>query len=70
MPHHSPHFHAYYQDAVAVFSIDPVELLAGELPRRQMRLVEAWAELHQDELTSVWNRMCTGEPARSIEPLR
>jgi len=69
MQHHSPHFHAYCQDAVAVFSIDPVELLTGELPRRQMRLVEAWAELHQIELTSVWNQMCTGEPARSIEPL-
>lgn len=25
-PHHLPHFHAYYQDDVAVFSIDPVEL--------------------------------------------
>jgi hypothetical protein len=29
-PHHLPHFHAYYQDSVAVFSIDPVELIAGE----------------------------------------
>ncbi len=46
MRHHAPHFHAYYQDSVAVFSIEPVELLAGELPRRQIRLVEAWAELH------------------------
>ena len=46
-PHHLPHFHAYYQDDVAVFSIDPVELVAGEMPRRQIRLVEAWVELHQ-----------------------
>ena len=69
MKHHSPHFHAYYQNGAAVFSIDPVELLAGELPRRQLRLVEAWAELHQDELISVWNLMSTGEPARLIEPL-
>lgn len=69
MQHHSPHFHAYYQNAAAVFSIDPVELLAGELPRRQMRLVEAWAELHQDDLMSVWNLMSTGEPAHPINPL-
>ncbi len=33
------HFHAYYQDQ-AVFSIDPVDLIAGSLPRRQRRLVE------------------------------
>ena len=45
-PNHSPHFHAYYQDDVAILTIDPVELIAGSLPRRQQRLVEAWAELH------------------------
>ena len=43
-PHHRPHFHAYYQDSVAVFSIEPVELMTGSLPVRQRRLVEAWAE--------------------------
>jgi len=35
---------------VAVISLEPVELIAGSLPRRQRRLVEAWAELHQEEL--------------------
>jgi hypothetical protein len=44
-PHHLPHFHAYYQEDVAVFSLDPIELIAGSLPRRQRRLAEAWAEL-------------------------
>ena len=53
MRHHSPHFHAYYQNYAAAFSIDPVELLAGELPLRQIRFVIAWAELHQNELISV-----------------
>src|SRR5258706_6959996 len=41
-PHHVPHFHAYYQDEVGIFGFDPVELIAGSLPKRQMRLVEAW----------------------------
>ncbi len=50
VPHHRPHFHAYYQDYAAVYGIDPIELLGGDLPRRQQRLVEAWAELHQAEL--------------------
>ena len=39
-PHHTPHFHAYYQDNVGIFAIDPIELLAGGLPQRQRRLVE------------------------------
>ena len=43
-----------YQDDVAVFSLDPVELIAGLLPRRQQRFVEAWAELHQQELLNDW----------------
>ena len=49
-PHHLPHFHAYYQDEAAVFSIEPIELIAGALSRRQRRLVEAWAELHQADV--------------------
>lgn len=48
--HHQPHFHAYYQESVAIYAIDAVDALAGSLPRRQQRLVEAWAELHQREL--------------------
>ena len=37
-PHHLPHFHAYYQEHVAIYSIDPLELIGGSLPRRQQRL--------------------------------
>ena len=69
-PHHSPHFHAYYQNAVAVYSINPVELLAGEIPRRQSRLVEAWVELHQKELAADWDRLQAGRGALPIDPLR
>jgi hypothetical protein len=69
-PHHAAHFHAYYQDEVAVYTIDPVELIAGSLPRRQQRLVEAWAELHQAELAVDWERLQTGQRPVPIEPLR
>lgn len=40
-PHYRPHFHANNQDSVAIYSIDPIELIGGSLPRRQQRLVEA-----------------------------
>jgi hypothetical protein len=68
--HHSPHFHAYYQDTVAVFGIDPIELISGEIATRQRRLVEAWAELHQAELVAAWGLLQAGQPPRPIEPLR
>jgi hypothetical protein len=46
-PHRRPHFHAYYGDEVAIYALSSIELMAGSLPRRQRRLVEAWAELHE-----------------------
>lgn len=69
-PHHTPHFHAYYQEEVAVYQITPIELLAGSLPKRQQRLVEAWAELHQQELQQDWERLQTGNPPLPIAPLK
>jgi hypothetical protein len=69
LPHQQPHFHAYYQDDVAVIGLDPIDLLAGSLPRRQMRLVEAWAELHQQELLEAWSRLQSGQAPSPIEPL-
>ncbi len=70
VPHNTPHFHAYYQNEVAVFGIDPVELIAGYLSRRQQRLVEAWAELHQMELRDDWQRLQQGILPQPIEPLQ
>lgn len=69
-PHHRPHFHAYYQEAVAIYGIDQLELITGSLPRRQQRLVEAWAELHQQELIEDWGRLQEGQRPLPIEPLR
>ena len=68
-PHRLPHFHAYYQGSVAVFGIDPIERIGGFLPRRQARLVEAWAELHQEELRLDWDRLMHGKPPAPIAPL-
>lgn len=69
-PHHVPHFHAYYQDEAAIFAINPVEKIAGSMPQRQRRLLEAWAELHHNELREDWQRLQEGRTAIPIEPLR
>ena len=69
-PHHTPHFHAYYQSEVGIFTINPVELMAGSLPKRQQRLVEAWAELHQAELVADWEKLQQGRTPDPIEPLK
>lgn len=69
-PHHHPHFHVYYQNHAAVYTIEPIEMISGALPRRQQRLVEAWAELHQDELLMNWERLQSGQLPYKIAPLR
>ena len=69
-PHHRPHFHAAYQDAVATFALDSIECVRGALPRAQQRLVEAWAEIHQAELLEDWRRLQSGREPLKIEPLR
>jgi uncharacterized protein DUF4160 len=68
--HHTPHFHAYYQERVGIYDIEKIERLAGSLPRRQERLVLAWAELHQEELMAAWRRLQEGRPPAKIEPLK
>ncbi len=68
-PHHVPHFHAYCQNDVAIFGLDPIALMTGRLPTRQQRLVEAWAELHQAELLEDWQRLQNGRKPFAIKPL-
>ncbi len=68
-PHHDPHFHAYFQGATAVYAISSVSLLAGGLPPKQSRLVEAWAEIHKEELLANWHALTAGRRADSIDPL-
>nr|VFJ53010.1 MAG: protein of unknown function (DUF4160) [Candidatus Kentron sp. DK]VFJ62023.1 MAG: protein of unknown function (DUF4160) [Candidatus Kentron sp. DK] len=68
--HHRPHFHAYYQNDVVIIAIDAISVIAGGLPRRQQRMVEAWAEIHQDELLEDWARLQAGKQPFAIEQLR
>lgn len=68
--HHLPHIHVVYQGYSAVFSIEPIDMIEGALPRRQQRLVEAWIELYQVELMDNWRLANRGEPVQNIPPLQ
>jgi Domain of unknown function (DUF4160) len=68
--HHRPHFHARYAGKQASFGIDPVELIAGSLPKKEQRFVEAWAELHADELKKDWKLLEEGILPQPITPLQ
>lgn len=66
-PHRLPHFHAFYGEYVASIAINPPVLLEGSLPRRQLRLVLAWAELNLDELEANWERVQNGQTPVRIQ---
>lgn len=67
--HRRPHIHARFGEFEASISIDDAEPLAGELPRKQMRLAQAWIELHRDELHANWALAAVGQAPFRIEPL-
>lgn len=66
----SPCVHARYHGSEASFSIVDNTLLAGTLPPAKQILVQAWIEIHRDELIANWeNGKVSGEFFR-IDPLR
>ncbi len=67
--HNLPHIHVKYAEYEASISIEDGEIIVGELPRKQLRLVQAWIELHRDELVADWEIAINGENPYKIKPL-
>ena len=66
--HNPPHFHGSYQGHNGVFNMDG-ELINGDMPKRQCKLIAAWAELHKDELLANWELAMDEQPLYKIDPL-
>ena len=45
---------------VGIVAIDTIALIAGGLPQRERRFVEAWGEIHQPELLAAWEQLQAG----------
>ncbi len=52
--HGVPHLHALYGEYNAVFDIQTLELIEGDLPARAIRMVKEWAGQYQVELLTMW----------------
>ena len=66
--HHTPHFHAMYSEYKIVIDLAG-NTLEGSFPVKQYRLLMAWYELHQDELTANWEMLSTSGDYFKIRPL-
>lgn len=68
---HPPlHFHVYYSEYKATVNIRTAEIIEGNLPEKQAKLVLAWTELHQDELMANWYLVMNGEVPFRVQQLQ
>lgn len=67
--HNPPHFHVEYAEHKASFLIREGVVYAGFLPRKQLKYVLAWCEIHNDELMQNWELARDGKPLNRINPL-
>ncbi|MEB3175649.1 MAG: DUF4160 domain-containing protein [Cyanobacteriota bacterium] len=68
--HKCPHIHAKYQDNEVILAIPNGDILEGSMPNSKMKLLQAWVELHKDELMANWELAVSGQLPYKIEPLR
>ncbi len=68
--HHVPHIHAEFGGSKAVFGIQDGKLLAGKFPNSKSRLVQAWIEIHREELFADWQLAVNSEEVFKIDPLK
>ncbi len=66
--HAPPHFHAMYGEYVITVEIVS-GVINGRFPKRALRHVLEWLELHKDELLENWQLAEEKKPLKKIAPL-
>jgi len=68
--HNPPHFHARYCGDEVSILINEIEVLNGDLPNKQLKMLLGWTALHQDELLENWKLAAQREELFEIDPLK
>ena len=66
--HSPPHFHAKYESYEVMVNI-LTGVVEGKFPKRALRHVLDWYDLHKDELMEDWDLCRKNELPNPIEPL-
>lgn len=66
--HAPPHFHAFYGDFEIEISIED-GIVTGKFPKRALRHVLEWYDLHKVELLEDWLLASQRRPLKKIAPL-
>jgi hypothetical protein len=52
--HGVAHFHAVYGEYNAVYNIQTLEMIEGDMPARAQRLIVDWASQYKQDLLQMW----------------
>ena len=66
--HLPPHYHAKYGEYEIIIEID-TGVVSGSFPKRALRHVLEWHDLHQSELKANWEHCRQQEELKPISPL-
>ena len=67
--HNMPHIHAEYSGEEIVFALDGT-ILEGAIAKNKLKLLEAWMEIHKEDLAANWKLLSDGEQFYKTEPLK
>lgn len=67
--HKMPHIHAEYSGNEVVVALDGT-VLEGEIPKAKMKLLDAWMEIHREDLEANWTLLSSGDQFFRIDPLK
>lgn len=67
--HNVPHIHAEYSGEEVVVSLDG-DIIEGAIPKNKQKLVDAWIEIHREDLLANWKLLSEGQQFFRIDPLK
>ncbi len=67
--HNSPHFHAEYGEYKCIVNLSD-EVISGTMPKRALKLIFEWVEIHKDELLVNWEKCLNNIEPDKIKPLK
>jgi hypothetical protein len=62
--------HIEYQGEDTIVDISDGTVIAGNLSPRNLRFIQAWIEIHREELYADWSLCRKGEEPFKIDPLK
>ena len=67
--HNIPHIHVEYSGEELVIGLDGT-ILEGDIPKNKRKLLDAWMEIHHEDLLANWTLLNSGEQVFRIDPLK